>query len=123
MLDNVIFQWIVRRVMELGGLGGTLVAAYLALPPATQEALGRLLARDWQDVTLGSLAPIALAIWGYVWSFRSTVRPQVTVDNRQVPIKDMPKSTQTIVTEKARTVVENRGPGAVGALLKSLFGK
>jgi hypothetical protein len=40
-----------------------------------------------------------VAIWGYVWSFRSTVKPQIVAGNQQVPIKDLPVLTREQVKD------------------------
>lgn len=88
MFQNVIWGWIIRRGLELGGLIGTLAMIYQQLPPTTQAAIGRAVQGDWQDITLGALVPLVVAIWGYIWSFRSTVRPQVvTAEKQQIPLK------------------------------------
>lgn len=86
-MQNVIVGWLVRRGLELGGLIGTLAMVYQSLPPATQAAIGRAVQGDWQDITLGALFPLIVAIWGYVWSFRATVQPQVvTADAQKIPL-------------------------------------
>lgn len=129
MLNNVILGWIIRRALEIGGLVGTAVLGALSLwnslPPAAQDAVMAMLSRNWEGVTLGDLWPLAIAIWGYVWSFRSTVKPQVVVDGQQVPMKEMPKSAQTVVEEKARTAVEKKAdrPNMLDGFLKGIFGK
>ncbi|WIY54170.1 hypothetical protein O9Z70_06515 [Devosia sp. YIM 151766] len=103
MFQNVIVGWFARRALELGGLFGTLYTFYLALPPGTQDAINRIMTGNWQSVTLGALAPIAAALWGYAWSFRSTIRPQVVIDGNQVAMPRIPDATRTLVEESART--------------------
>jgi hypothetical protein len=109
ILTNVVLGWFVRRGLELGGLLGALWVFYTNLPPASQDAIQQLFTGGWEQVTLGALFPILAALWGYVWSFRSTVKPQVVVDGRQVPIKSLPQGRQTLVEETARTVAGKRG--------------
>lgn len=83
MLQNVIIGWIVRRFLEIGGTVGTLLTAWNNLPPATQEAILQVLGQNWQTITLGALAPIGAALWGYVWSALSTFKPQVVTSGRK----------------------------------------
>lgn len=109
IFTNVIFGWFLRRGLELGGLFGAIWVMYSGLPPASQEAVQQLFTGGWEQVTLGALAPIFVALWGYVWSFRSTLKPQVVVDGKQVPIKALPQVRQTIVEEAARTAASKRG--------------
>jgi len=40
---------------------------------------------------------------GYIWSWRSTFKPQVVVDRKQVPIEDIASANQVLVEESART--------------------
>ncbi len=87
MFQNVIIGWLARRALEIGGIVGALLTAWNNLPPATQEAILSVLGRNWETITLGALAPIALSIWGYVWSFVSTRAPQVvTTEGKKIPI-------------------------------------
>ena len=119
IFNNVVLQWVLRRGMELGGIAGALVAFYSSLPPQSQAAIGQLFTRDWQNVTLGALAPIALAVWGYVWSFRATVKPHVvTTDKVQVSTKRLPPAKATLVDEYARNAAKHQ-PNP----LQKLFGK
>lgn len=87
MFQNVIIGWLARRALEIGGLVGALLTAWNNLPPATQDAILAILGRNWQTITLGALAPIAVSIWGYVWSFLSTKAPQVvTTEGKKLPL-------------------------------------
>lgn len=106
MFQNVIIGWLMRRALEIGGLVGALLTAWNNLPPATQEAILSVLGRNWETITLGALAPIALSIWGYVWSFLSTRKPQVVIDGKQVALPRIPDATRTLVEESARTAAE-----------------
>lgn len=84
---GLIGQWIIRRILELGGLAGAALTGWNSLPPATQEAILAVLGARWQEVTLGTLAALVPSIWGYVWSFLSTIKPQVvTADHEQIPL-------------------------------------
>lgn len=108
IFTGVIGAWLLRRGMELGGLIGTLVVFYTNLPPGTQGAIGRALTGKWQDVTIGAIAPIALALWGYIWSLRATTKDQVVSNGKKIAMKELPSGTQTVIKEKVVTAVEKR---------------
>lgn len=104
--SSVLVGWLLRRVLEVGGLVGTGLTVWNNLDPELQGVVLSLLSRNWENITLGSLIPVALSVWGYVWSFVSTRRDQVTVDGRQVPIKEL--SQPVLVEEVARTAIRKR---------------
>lgn len=95
MLKNVILGWLGRRAIEVGGLLGTLFAAYTALPPDRQGVVNRILTGEWQDITLGAVVPFLVYIGSQVLSFRATVQPQVvTPDGSKMRLPDLDKSTR-----------------------------
>jgi len=116
MFQNVILGWFARRGLELGGLAIAITTFITSLPPAYQEALWKLVSGHWQDVQLGVLVGIAVTAWGYIWSFRSTVKPQIVSGGQQVPIKALAPADQTLVETKAETAVAKRK-------VKPIFGK
>lgn len=117
--QNVAVHWAGRRAMEIGGLVGTLFVFYQNLPPATQAAISKVFTNEWGDITLGSLAPIALALWGYIWSFRSTVQPQVvTSDGKKVATKKLSGTTVAKVEKEAATVAKHEP-----TIFDKLFGR
>lgn len=102
MFQNVIVGWFARRALELGGIFGVLWTIYSNLSPASQDAIERLFTGRWQEVTLGALVPIGIALWGYIWSFLSTKRPQVvTADSKQIPIKPDTRAANEIEAKAA----------------------
>lgn len=103
MFQNVIVGWAARRALELGGLVGFLYSFYLALPPYAQAAIGRILGGDAAPEHYAiALGAIAIAAWGYIWSFRSTVTPQVvTSDKQQIPIKPNTQAASKIEAQAA----------------------
>ena len=105
--SSVVVKWWVRRFMELGGIVGTGLTAWNGLPETTQGVILMLLSRNWQTITLGSLLPVGISLWGYAWSFISSNRSQVVVDGQNVPMKELPQ--KTAVEELTRTVLEKRG--------------
>lgn len=96
---NLVLAWLGRRALELGGLAGTFLTIWSNLPPATQSAILALLTNKWQSVTLGAVAPLAVALFGYVMSFRATVKPQVVVDGKKVAMSELPPSTKVQVKQ------------------------
>jgi hypothetical protein len=122
--QNIAVQWAGRRALEVGGLVGTLFVFYTNLPPLTQAALGKVFTNEWQDITLGSLVPVAAAAWGYIWSFRSTVKPHiVTDDGQKVASKDLPKNKRVYVDEAAKVAAEKKKAERKPNLLDKLFGR
>lgn len=122
-LQNVAVQWAGRRALEVGGLLGTLFVFYQNLPPSTQAAIGKVFTNEWQDITLGSLVPIVAATWGYIWSFRSTVKPHVvTEDGKQVASKKLSGPTKAKVETEAQRVAADQ-PSILGGLFGKLFGR
>ena len=105
--SSIVVKWWLRRFMELGGIVGTGLSVWNGLPETTQGVILLLLSRNWDSITLGSLIPVGVALWGYIWSFLSTNKNQVVVDGQQVSMKEIPR--QTVVEEIARTAIEKRG--------------
>ena len=105
--SSIVVKWWLRRFMELGGIVGTGLSVWNGLPETTQGVILLLLSRNWDSITLGSLIPVGVALWGYIWSFLSTNKKQVVVDGQQVSMKEIPR--QTVVEEIARTAIEKRG--------------
>jgi hypothetical protein len=132
-MTHLVWKFALRRVMEVGGILGTVVAFLFGLwgiiPPPAQDLIVRIATREWADITLGqlwiALPPAAIAIWGYVWSAKSTFKPQVVVDGEQVPMKDIAAAKKTIVVESARTAVDKKAATKKRQpnLLERLFGK
>ena len=87
MFQNVIIGWLARRGLELGGIAAAVFAWYMAQPPNAQDAINRVFTGGWREVPIGIYLGIGATLWGYVWSFRSTVRPQVvTASKQQIPL-------------------------------------
>ncbi len=109
ILSSAVVGWLLRRVLEVGGLIGTGLTIWSNLPPELQHTVLAFLTAKWETVTLGSLVPLVIALWGYVWSFVSTRRDQVVIDGKQVPLKELDPSPQkTAVEEIARTAISKR---------------
>jgi hypothetical protein len=120
-IKSVVVGWLGRRILDWGGWLGTfllvVIGLYNALPATSQAAIGSAIRGDWQDITLGALIPLAGLVVSQVMSFRATVKPQVvTPDGEKVAMKELPKTTQTVVKEQAKTVVEKKRPSPLEAL-------
>jgi hypothetical protein len=97
-MQNVVLGWVLRRFVELGGLGVVLVQLYLGLPPNAQAALGAVLSGDTsQQNLILAIGGAIVAVGGYLWSFRATVVPQVvTTDGTKIVPKANSVVTQQI---------------------------
>ena len=123
-LSSVALQWLLRRVLDWGGWLGTfllgIIGFYNALPPEAQAAVAVVFSGQWQDITIGSLIPLAALVWSQVQSFRSTVKPQIVLDGQQVDLKDMPAQKSVVVQEYARTALDEKKRTALDRLLDKL---
>lgn len=123
--------WLGRRVLDWGGWLGTtgvsLVTLYNSLPPTTQTAIQHAWEGHWQDITLGSLVPIAALVFSQVQSYRATVKPaMVTTDGTKTSLDkmaDVAPQTVAHAEQAARTVAVNKPDGPVISILKGIFGK
>lgn len=114
---QLIGLWLFRRFLELGGIAGMALGAWNGLSPDMQSAVLSLLSRDWDKVTLASLIPLAVSLWGYGWSFLSTIRPQVvTSDGKQIPL-----SKDSVTAAKVDVIAKSAPKGKT--LLDRLFGR
>lgn len=115
---NLILFWLGRRALELGGLAGALLTVWGSLPVGTQNAILALLTSKWETVTIGSLAPLAVALGGYIWSFVATTRPQVVSGGKKVAIKDLPPTTEAKVKQAVQAV---KPSNPLGDALSKIF--
>jgi len=120
LFTGLVGQWLLRRALELGGVIGAAFLWFQALPPDQQSMLVTVLTGEWRAIPLGAVVGILFSLGGYIWSWISTMRPQVVVDNRQVPTKDLPAATKTVVEESARTAAAKKRP-SLSERLKGLF--
>lgn len=119
MFQNVIWGWLGRRAVEVGGLVGTVASVYFALPPERQEIVNRILSGEWQDITLGAIVPFAIYLFSQVLSFRATVKPQVvTADGEKVDLKKLPPTTRAKVQIDAKKVTAPDKPKSFDPLGK-----
>ncbi len=120
IFSSVALGWLGRRALDWGGWIGTfatfLFGIYAALPPAGQNAIGRVFQGEWQDLTLGALVPIASLVISQVMSFRSTTKDQVVANGKKVALPDLPTKTQVEVKQ-----VTARKRDTITDLLKGIF--
>jgi hypothetical protein len=100
--SSVAAKWLLRRVLEVGGLLGSGLGWYMSLSPGAQATIANLLQHNWDKVSLAALLPLIISLWGYVWSFISTTKPHVVADGQSKPIKALPPSTQEAVKSSMR---------------------
>ena len=121
IFQNVAFAWLWRRAQELGGLGGTLVFLYVSLPDQGKDAVNQIFAGGWQNVSLGAVATIGLYVWSQVQSWHATTRSQVVTEVNgtkvQVPMKELPATTQPVVKEAAEIAVQRRPRKTLATML------
>jgi hypothetical protein len=126
-LSSAALGWFLRRILDWGGwLGTALLAAinfYNALPPELQVVIAKVVAGNWQEITLGALPGLAALLWSQIQSYRATVRPQVVIDGQQLPIDRMPNREATGVAELSRTALGKRGETLIEKLLKLKLGR
>jgi hypothetical protein len=123
IVKSVVLGWLGRRVLDWGGWLGTfllgLIGLYNALPPGAQASIGSALQGNWQDITLGSVIPLAALVFSQVMSFRATVKPQVVTDKgEKVAMKELPKATQAEVKQKIETEAKQKRPTFLDGLFK-----
>lgn len=85
---NVILGWVGRRILEVGGILWGLFEIVSRLPPEVQAVIGAFLSDNWENVTLGALVPAVIALAGYVFSFRSTVKDHVVQGKKRIPLTE-----------------------------------
>lgn len=131
LFSGVFGGWLLRKLMEGGGVVATIITSGMALwaliPEPGQALIMRILAREWSSITLLDLwvavPPAAIAIWGYVWSYKKTLTPSATtkVDGKlvQVKEKDIAPSTVEAVKTSAGAAVSNRPR----SIIDRLFGR
>jgi hypothetical protein len=118
--SSVVFQWGLRRFIELGPFVGGALTWFLAQPPQVQEAVLAVLQGNWSTISLGTL----VSIGGYLWSYVSTRRNQVTIDGQQVPLKDITSPSKAVMVEEvARTVIERQRGKTLMDLLAEKMGR
>lgn len=118
--SSVVFQWWLRRFIELGPLVGGALTWFLAQPPQVQETVLAVLQGNWSTISLGTL----VSIGGYLWSYVSTRRNQLTIDGQQVPLKDIESPAKAVMVEEVgRTVIQRQRGKTLADLLAEKLGR
>lgn len=119
MFQNVIFAWFTRRGLELGGIAAAGISWYMVQPPATQDAINRIFTGGWREVPIGIYLGVAATLWGYVWSYRSTVLPHVvTADAQKIALPG--KGQDGVATTRKVETLANAAP-TPKTLLERIF--
>lgn len=126
LFTGVGLGWLGRRVLDWGGwLGSAVTGAmglYSALPPTGKHAVDLALNNHWQDITLGSLAPIALLVFAQWRSYKATVKPAIVAsDGTKKPLDQVSTAARDSIEIIATATPPADGP--VVARLKRVFGK
>ena len=122
MFQNVVWGWLGRRAVEIGGLVGLVWSAYAALAPGQQDLVNRIVTGKWQDITLGALVPFLIYAGSQVLSFRATVKPQVvTPDGAKTDFKKLPPTTRAKVQIDAKKVTPPKVDTGLGQFIKDFF--
>jgi hypothetical protein len=120
--------WLGRRALDWGGWLGTVALAgigfYNQLSPSQQAVIGQVISGNWQDITLGALAPFAVLVFSQVLSFRATTKPQIVTDEGvKVSTDDLPRNKKVLTEEIANVAAEKKKAARKPGLLDKLFGK
>lgn len=87
MLDNVIVQWIIRRIPEFGGLIVAIASFISALPPEHQAAIVAILTGNGGGLTIGAIVGLAMWVYAQIISLRQTVKPKEVEKINGTPIE------------------------------------
>src|SRR3712207_2084319 len=89
-IKNQVAKWILRRLLELGGLGTFIVSLYAGLSPENQAVLWELIKGNTEGVSLQAVLGLASVIGGLVWNWRSTFKPHLmTADKQKAPLPEL----------------------------------
>lgn len=87
MTKSVIWGFLTRWALEVGGFGSLIIGAYISAPPAHQEAIQAIFAGNGGGLTVNAVVGLALYTWGRIWAYRATVAPQVvTTDGAKITL-------------------------------------
>jgi len=75
-LTSTLIKWLLRRIMELGGLlvliGGLISSVDPYALAKLFDVLGKLLSGRFEEVSVAAVIGGASLIWGLIWNARST---------------------------------------------------
>lgn len=110
MFQNVIWGWLARRAVEVGGVAFAIYQIYIGLPPSVQVAIQGVLTGDNSQENLAlAIGGLVLAGVGYLWSFRATTAPQVvTADAHKIPLPR--KGEEGVSTTRKVETLANAAP-------------
>lgn len=106
VFDNIAAQWIIRRLLEVGGWLGAVASIFVGLPPEHQAVVIAIITGQGGGLTISAAIGLAVYLYSQVLSWRATVRPQVITEYAgrpvQVPLEQLPARDRQVVTEAAR---------------------
>lgn len=77
-LTSTVAKWVLRRIMELGGLlvllGGLISTVDPYALAKLFDVLGKLLAGRFDEVSIAAVIGGVSLIWGLIWNARSTFK-------------------------------------------------
>lgn len=108
IMDGIVIQWTIRRLLEVGGWLSAIVSIVVALPPEHQATIVAVLTGQGGGLTISAAIGLGVYFWSQFLSFRSTVRPQLVteVDGRTVQITTERSSPQSGQPARRRTLLD-----------------
>lgn len=113
LLTGLVFKWLARRGLELGGLLGIVASFDPSVIQSLFATIGALLTGDFENVSLGALIGLATTIGGLIWNAKSTFTPHATVDNEQVSLDKLAPDTKAKTKKEVKRVVEARKDNSI----------
>ncbi len=84
-MQNVLWGFLTRWALEVGGIVSLLAGAYMSAPPVHQAAIEAIFLGRGGELPINAIIGLVLYTWGRFWAFRATVQPQVvTTDGTKV---------------------------------------
>lgn len=105
---GILAKWMLRRVLEVGGVTTAIWTIVSQLSPLQQQAILDLVGGKFDQVSVGVVVGIALYLGTQVWSLVSTIRPQVVADGKQMTTTNDAASVAkaTAQTVEAKSILE-----------------
>lgn len=102
--ENVIFGWVRRRLIEVGGILTAIIPFVLAMPPEQHAVLIAIISGQGGALSVAAALGFAVYVIGQVRSYIATVRPQVVTSDKK-------KLEVPVLTEaEARAITGYDGP-------------
>jgi hypothetical protein len=85
LFTNAVFKWLLRRILELGGMiftfTGSAIGLFQMLPPDAQHTVYLVLTSNFDSLSVTALWGLLATIVGLIWNARSTfkAKPELPV--------------------------------------------